>query len=67
MFGFGSKIYCVLKDKKVNAKSAKDCLDFSMIATEGNSNPMDTLFNDKYVPTCNHCYYNDKVGFHPTN
>ena len=65
MFGFASKIYCVLKEKKLKENSAKDCLDFSLVATEGNIKPMDTLFNDKYIPTCDHCYYNDKVGFHP--
>jgi len=66
MFGFGSKIYCTLKEKKVKAKSAKDCRDFSLISTTDNTNPMETLFNDKYVPTCNHCFFNNKVGFHPT-
>lgn len=68
MFGFASKIYCVLKDKKVKTKTAKDCLDFSLIPIEGEDGAMfavNTLFNDKYVPTCDHCYYNDKVGCHP--
>jgi hypothetical protein len=67
MFGFSSKIYCVLKEKKVKEKSVKSCHDFSLVSTEGNSNPMDTLFNEKYVPTCKHCFYNKEVGFHPTN
>ena len=67
MFGFGSKIYCTLKEKKVKAKRVKDCRDFSLVSTTENTNPMETLFNDKYVPTCDHCFYNNKVGFHPTN
>ena len=66
MFGFGLKIYCTLKEKKVKTKIAKDCFDFSLVSTTNNINPMDTLFNDKYVPTCDHCFYNNKVGFHPT-
>jgi hypothetical protein len=66
MFGFSSKIYCVFKEKKVKTKSAKECFEFSLVSTNGN-NAMDRLFNDKYVPTCDHCYYNSKVGFHPTN
>ena len=35
MFGFGSKIYCVLKDKKVNAKSAKDIFkEYNLTVTD---------------------------------
>lgn len=68
MFGFGSKIYCVLKEKKVKEKSAKDCLEFSAMPPRGENGAMFAMnvFNDdKYVPTCKHCYYNKEVGYHP--
>ena len=61
MFGFGSKIFCNLKQKKVKKKTARSCSDFMASIPPAGVNPAQhalTVMSKKYKPTCDHCSYN---------
>ena len=61
MFGFSSKVYCTLKEKKVKKSIAKTCPDLTLASPPKGMNGATfgimVARRDKKIYNCEHCAY----------